>query len=154
MYLSLANGPLYVVVCDAVGNGVPYPDAVALDQQVVIDEQLDVSVEVACDLVTPLHGDDVQEGAGLVAESVLGEDPREKNPILYQHLHNTLCVCVCVCVCTKEYDTVLEPAETPSFHTCICALENILLSQQTTTTVTLVYVHVYVTLVSPGEIHL
>ena len=71
MYLGLANGPLDVVVGDGISDGVTNPDAVTLQQKVVVDQLLHVTVEVPGDLVTPLHGDDVQQGASLVPQCVL-----------------------------------------------------------------------------------
>ena len=48
--LSLANSPLDVRVSEAVCDGVPNADTVALDQQVVVHHFLDVAIETPSNL--------------------------------------------------------------------------------------------------------
>ena len=93
LYLCLANSSLYVVVGHAISDGIPNPNTMPLNQEVIIDEQLYVAIELPGDLVTPFHGDDVHDRARLVSQCVFGEDSGEKHSILNQDLHVVHTVC-------------------------------------------------------------
>ncbi len=84
--LSLPDGPLNLLVSDIVCDGVTNSDAVTLDQQVVVDHCLDVSIELPGYLVAVLHDHDVHQGATLVAQGVLGEDATYQDAIHHNHL--------------------------------------------------------------------
>ena len=69
--LSLSDGLLDVIVGELIGNGIPNANTVPLKEEIVVDDRLDVAVEIPGHLVVELHGNDVHQGASLIAESVL-----------------------------------------------------------------------------------
>ena len=69
--LSLSDGLLDVIVGELIGNGVSDANTVPLEEEIVVDDRLDVAVEIPGHLVVKLHGNDMHQGASLVAEGVL-----------------------------------------------------------------------------------
>ena len=88
-HLSLSDGLLDVIVGELVSDGVPDTNAVPLEEKEVVDHRLDVAIEIPGHLVVKLHGDDVHQGASLVAKSVLGENATHQHTMLNENLHCT-----------------------------------------------------------------
>ena len=90
-YLGLPYGFLDFIIGNLVSNGVPNPNAVTLQQEVVVHNGLNGPVEISRHLHTLLQKHQVHQGASLVTQSVLGENTTQQISILHYHLR----VCGC-----------------------------------------------------------
>ena len=70
-HLCLSDGPLNIIVSEGISNGVPNPNAVPLNQQVVIHDFLNVSIKISRHFVIKFTGNDMHERPGLVSQCVL-----------------------------------------------------------------------------------
>ena len=84
--LSLFNGVLDINVSLWIGNGVPDANAVTFDQQPVVDDRLNVTIQQARRLVTHFKEDDMSQGSRGCTKGFLTQDTRDEFPVLNEDL--------------------------------------------------------------------